>query len=211
MPAVRRRLDPARRRADILDAAGAAFAAAPFDRVAVTQVADDAGASEALVHRYFGSKAGLYLAVVRRAVDALVDRQLAADAALPPGTPAQTRLATSLEVYLDFVASAPQGWASPLRGVGGEPSAAAELRAELRQRYVDLLCRLLGLRRSRDVGLALHGYLGFVDAACLAWVEDGLDEGGRRTVVLTAVGALRGALDAAGVRPTLIPGADPGR
>lgn len=199
MPAVRRRLDPARRRADILDAASAAFAAAPFDRVAVTQVADDAGASEALVHRYFGSKAGLYLAVVQRAVDTLVDRQLAADGALPPGTPAETRLAASLDIYLDFVTAAPLGWASPLHGTGGEPSAAAALRARTRQRYVDLLCRLLDVDRTPGTEIALRGYLGFVDAACLAWLDGGLGEAERRAVVRTAVGALRGGLAAAGV------------
>ncbi|ONI86608.1 hypothetical protein ALI22I_23480 [Saccharothrix sp. ALI-22-I] len=41
------------------------------DRVSLAAVAEAAGASEALVHRYFATKSGLHAEVVRSAVDAL--------------------------------------------------------------------------------------------------------------------------------------------
>jgi hypothetical protein len=46
----------------------------------------------------------------------------------------------------------------------------------------------------RGSELAFHGYLGFLDAACLAWVDAGCPVTEREPLVATAVGALRGAL-----------------
>ena len=41
---------------------------------------------------------------------------------------------------------------------------------------------------------AFRGYLGFLDAACLTWVEADCPDGEREPLVAAAVGALRGAL-----------------
>jgi AcrR family transcriptional regulator len=187
----RRRLDADTRRADILRAAAAAFAVEPYDRVSVARVAEAADASEALVHRYFGSKSGLYGEVVRAAIDELLRRQRAADA---PGTPYE-RLATSVRVYLDFVDEAPVGWAAPLRSPAGDLSEAAELRRRNRTTYLRLLRELFALPADPVLDHALHGYLGFLDAACLSWVERGRPAADRETLVAQAVGALRGALE----------------
>src|SRR3954463_505891 len=100
----RRRLGAEQRRAAILDAARDLFARAPYDRVSMAAVAEAAGASEALVHRYFATKSGLHLEVVRTAVESLLARQRDADAALGPHVTPHERLALSIEVYLDFVA-----------------------------------------------------------------------------------------------------------
>jgi AcrR family transcriptional regulator len=190
----RRRLAPQARRADILGAAQRAFAEAPYDRVAVTRIAQDAGVSEALVHRYFRTKTDLYLAVVTHATDALIDAQIAADAELSEGTAWQARIATSINIYLDFVAAAPRGWEAPMHVGGGEPSEAAAVRSAVRGRYVELLRDVLG-----DVvptsDYALVGYLGFVDAACLAWVERGLAHADRNAIAAAAIGALQGAIE----------------
>jgi len=204
----RRRLDPAQRRDAILDAARAAFATAPYSAVGVAGIAATAGASEALVHRYFTSKAGLYLAVVAESIDELLTRQVAADTALGSRAAVRLRLATSIEVYLEVIGSSPVGWAAPLRDARHEVPGAAELRARARDRYVELLRGILGLgtdqpRGSSPSGLALHGYLGFLDAACLAWVADGCPPEQRGALVAMAVAALAGALDAVGTAHAL--------
>jgi AcrR family transcriptional regulator len=67
------------------------------------------------VLRYFTSKAGLYVEVVREAIALLLERQRLADEALPATTDPLERIATSARVYLDFVAAVPHGWAGPLR------------------------------------------------------------------------------------------------
>jgi len=186
----RRRLDAETRRGDILRAAAGAFAVEPYDRVSVARVAAGAGASEALVHRYFGSMCGLYREVVRAAADELLRRQRAADAPAPP----YERLAVSVGVYLDFVSEAPVGWAAPLRSPAGDVPEAAELRRRTRETYLTLLRELFDLPAEPALDHALHGYLGFLDAACLSWVERGCPPADREALVAQVVGALRGAL-----------------
>jgi AcrR family transcriptional regulator len=190
----RQRLDPGQRRAAILDAARGAFACAPYDQVSLAAVASAAGASEALVHKYFATKASLYAEIVRDAIEFLLDCQRKADAALGPGATARQRLATSIEVYLDFVASAPQGWASPLRSPHDGAPEAASLRAQARERYVTLLRDVLALPPGQPRDHALYGYLGFLDAACLSWVTAGCPPEQRPALAATALGALNGAL-----------------
>jgi AcrR family transcriptional regulator len=194
----RRRLDPAQRRAAILDAAREAFATAPYAAVGVAGIATAAGASEALVHRYFTSKTGLYVAVVTEGIDELLTRQVAADTALGPRAAPRLRLATSIEVYLEVISNSPVGWAAPLRDAHSDVPAAAELRARARDRYVELLRGILGLAADPVADHALHGYLGFLDAACLSWVGAGCPPAQRAPLVAMAVAALAGALDAAG-------------
>ena len=200
----RQRLGEAARREAILAAAGTAFAASPYDEVAVARVAEAAGASEALVHRYFGSKSGLYLATVREAIRVLLDRQRHADAELPADATARDRLAESIRVYLDTVTTWAVGWLAPLQSPGGEPPVATRLRAESRAYYVRLMRAMLdgGTEpgHPEQLGYALHGYLGFLDAACLAWAAGGYPEADRPMITTQALGALDGALRAAGHR-----------
>ena len=60
-------MDPAERRELILSAARRAFASRPYEEVSLADVAQEAQASEALVHKYFAGKAGLYAQVLRPA------------------------------------------------------------------------------------------------------------------------------------------------
>jgi AcrR family transcriptional regulator len=199
----RQRLDVRERRSAILDAAKAAFAGGSYEEVSVAAVAEAAGASEALVLRYFGSKAALYVEVVEAAIALLLERQLAADAALGPHVPPVERVAESVRVYLDFVAAFRRGWAGPLRAPYGEPAQAEALRTDLRRHYVHQLRALLGPAPARPRDLALHGYLGFVDAACLAWVDAGCPDGERVAIVEMAVAALRAAVGSGRAAATL--------
>jgi AcrR family transcriptional regulator len=202
----RQRLDATQRRAAILDAARGAFARAPYGQVSLASVASAAGASEALVHKYFATKGALYAEIVREAIESLLQRQLEADAALGPGATARQRLTASVEAYLDFVASAPEGWAAPLRDPCDGAAEAASLRAAARERYVTLLQAVLGLPPGQPRDHALHGYLGFLDAACLSWVTAGCPPGQRPALTAAALGALDGALAAF---PAARPGASP--
>jgi AcrR family transcriptional regulator len=199
----RQRLDPEQRRGAILDAARAAFAHAPYAAVSVAGIAAAASSSEALVHRYFASKSGLYTAVVAEGIDELLTRQVAADTALGSRAAVRLRLATSIEVYLEVISNSPVGWAAPLRDAQHDVPAAAELRARARDRYVELLRGILGLDPGQPRDHALHGYLGFLDAACLSWVAAGCPPAQRSALVAMAVAALGGALDAVGTAHAL--------
>jgi AcrR family transcriptional regulator len=190
----RQRLSEQTRRAAILHAAGEAFSRSPYEQVSVDAIAAAAGASQALVHRYFRGKSGLYVAVVESAVAELLQRQHAADAALGPESAPRERVTASLWVYLDVVKEWAVGWRGPFLAPGGEPDEAGGVRRRSRLAYVALLREVLELDPRPDLDYALHGYLGFVDRACLAWAEAGYPDDHRPFIVDQALGALYGAV-----------------
>lgn len=189
-----RRLDPATRRAAILASARVAFATRSYAQVSLAAVGRDAGVSEALVHKYFDGKAGLFAELTQEAVDGLLDAQAAAQAALPPNSSRRDRVRTSLLVHLDHVASHPVGWSAPLMGSADDPEAARAIRQAANQRHVTLLQELLGGRDDLRSRYAIHGYLGHVQASCLAWSQRGCPDEERWPLVEAALGALEGAL-----------------
>ena len=192
-PQPRRRLSVDERRAEILRAAAREFATASYEEVSAARLAAASGSSQALVFHYFGTKAGLYAAVVRDWIELLRRRQAEADAALPPGTPVRDRVRVRLEVYLDHVAGHSGSWASPLHG-GAEPAEGGALRREARREEVAALGELLAVGDWPRHRYALWGYFGFLDQACLHWVESGCPAQDRPALIDAALGALEGAL-----------------
>lgn len=189
----RRRLDVDERRAVILEAASALFAANGYAEVSIAEVAKAADASPALVFHYFGSKAGLYQQIVTEALELLAARIRDADLALPPDTGARDRVRTSLLVYLDHIQNHPRAWASPLVD-GEEPREAVALRRAAQRGYVAELREILQPSYQARHEFALRGYFGFLEFACLAWVEAGCPADQRPSLVDAALGALEGAL-----------------
>lgn len=192
-PATRRRLDVAARRAAILDAARDCYATGTYAEVSVAQIAAAAHASPALVFHYFNTKAELYAAVVADAVARLAAAQRSAVDALPPGTSRRDRVAVSIAIYLDHIAGHPQTWAAPLIG-GEEPAEAITVRRQARADYVEALRTLLQPADWARHDYALWGYFGFLDDACLRWVQRGCLTDERDAVRESALGALEGAL-----------------
>lgn len=190
----RTRLDPDSRRTAILGAATAAFAAHPYAEVTISSIAGRAGASDALLYRYFSSKEELYAEIVQLAIDGLLNRQAAALEALPPGVPVRDRVREATRVYLDHIATHPAAWAMPLRNPGTEPSATAVIRLNARRDYVQRLRSMLAPSSQARHEYALWGYFGFVDAACLHWVERSCPDDDRQPLIDAALGALEGAL-----------------
>ncbi|SDY84296.1 TetR/AcrR family transcriptional regulator [Tessaracoccus flavus] len=183
------------RRDDILAGAAAAFRARPYADVRVADVAEGVGASPALVYRYFTSKAGLYAAVVQAADDALASQQRSAVASLPTGSPPRDKVRALLEAYLDHVAADPTSWTNPFLA-GDEPPEALAVREEGRLRHVADLRASLGLTPDAWARheMSLHGYLGFVDQACLRWANSECSPDLRWAVIEASLGALEGAL-----------------
>ena len=193
----RQRLPIAQRRSAILSAAEAAFASAPYDQVSLAGIAEVAGASEALVHRYFATKSELYVEILAQAVGDLEDRWAAADAAAG-GSAADgwTRIALAIDAYLDFTATSGRGWTAPLRAPDSGFGPAFALRMHARETFVDRVRDALGRTTAPAENQALHGYLGFLDGAALTWSADGCPEEQRSGLITMALGALSGALAA---------------
>lgn len=194
----RRRLTGAERRAEILDAAEAAFASAPYDQVSLISIARAAGASDALVVRYFTTKANLYLTVWERRLGELLSAQVAADEACSPEATAQDRLIAGLHSYLDFVAAHPRAWAQQFLAPDGEPAGAAQLRHEWRRRYAELIRERGRLPQHTLVETALAGFIGLNEALCFEWVLRGCPGDHREHIVSMSVAALRALLGETG-------------
>ncbi len=190
--APRRRLDAEERRRDILDAGHRLFAEAGFSEVSTQQLAAASGASQALVFHYFGSKAGLYTAVVEDALGVLRADQRAADGGLPACVAVRERVRASLLVYLDHVARRPWVWA-PHRG-GEDPPETTAVRVRARTEDVATVRDWLALGGWPRHEYALWGFFGFIDSACQAWVDAGCPDADRHPLAEAALGALEGAL-----------------
>lgn len=189
----RQRLDVAARREAILAAALRCYAEAPYAEVSVADVAREANSSTALVFHYFGSKAALYAEVVTAAVGELGRAQRVAIDAIADGAPKRDRVRASILVYLDHIAAHPRTWAAPLLG-GEEPPEAVEIRHQARSSYVEALRALLRPAEWTRHDYALWGYFGFLDQACLRWVDQGCPDDQRDALAEAALGALEGAL-----------------
>jgi hypothetical protein len=105
-------------------------------------------------------------------------------------------VAVSIDSYLDFVSASGEGWAAPLRTPDSGFTPALDLRAKARATFVDSLRDALRLTAGEPRDHALYGYLGFLDAAGLAWADAGCPEDDRPAILTMALGALSGALAA---------------
>ncbi|MCB0912640.1 MAG: TetR/AcrR family transcriptional regulator [Propionibacteriaceae bacterium] len=198
----RRRLGPEARTGAILAAATRAFTDSSYDRVSVSAVAGAADASEALVYRYFDSKAGLYTAVVRDRLERLAGRQAGAVAGLGPNSSARDLVRVSVEALLDHVQEHRAAWASPFFTGADEPAAVQELRQKYRQEFTAGLAERLDNPGHRRARLAITGFLGHLGATTQQWADDGCPASDRGPLVEAALGALQGGLgDWGSLRP----------
>src|SRR6478609_8664509 len=92
-----RRLSPAERRDQILDAANALFAERGYDEVSIEDIARSAGVARGLVHHYFGGRKEVYIALLER-VGAGREESLRP----PVGRSARARVADTVSRWLEW-------------------------------------------------------------------------------------------------------------
>ena len=130
-----KRLDPAQRREQMLDAANDLFAERGYEEVSVEDIARAAGVTRGLVHHYFGGRTEVYIALLER-LDALRE-----DGLRPPeGRSARARVADSVSRWLDWTEANRTIYLGTI--APGEDIADPEVRrvvADLRGRAVALL------------------------------------------------------------------------
>jgi AcrR family transcriptional regulator len=177
------------------------FSERPFDEVSIDDIAAAAGISKGLLYHYFPSKRDFYVAVIRSAADKM-QALTEPDPELAP----RERLAAALERYLEYVETHARGYATVLRaGIGSDP-AVAHIVEEVRGAMVERLLADLPVAAGGDgdappaLRVAVRGWVGFVEAASLDWLEH--RELARADLRDMLVAALGGAVSAAA-------GADP--
>src|SRR4051794_988993 len=137
-PPKRRRLDPAQRRDQILDAANTLFAERAYDQVSIEDIARAAGVTRGLVHHYFGGRNDVFIGLLER-LGAQREEQLPPSA----GRSARARVANTVARWLDWTEANRTIWLATI--VHGEHIADPDVGhvvADLVRRAVAILAAL---------------------------------------------------------------------
>ena len=180
------------RREELLAVGLRLFSDRPYDELLLDDIAAEAGVAKGLIHYYFGSKRGFYVAIVEAAAREMRGR-LDADTSRPPGE----RLRHSLDAYLLYAEEHSAGYRTLLGGgIGSDPEVLA-IRDAQREFVSALILEGLDVRGRPRPALraALEGWLSFVEGVSLEWlVHRDLERDQVRDLLVTA---LAGALTAA--------------
>jgi AcrR family transcriptional regulator len=163
-----RRLLVDERRQQLLQLGLEAFSERPYDQVSIDDVAHAAGISKGLLYHYFPTKKDFYVATVREGARRMLEIVVDPGPLMPPSE----RLARGLDAYLDYVDEHGTAYAALLRsGVGADPEAARVV-DDTREEFLRRLIAGVALAVPPPLLRAtLRGWIGFVEAASLDWVE----------------------------------------
>jgi AcrR family transcriptional regulator len=165
--APRARLDVDERRRQLVALGLDLFSSRSYDEVSIDELAAAAGISKGLLYHYFPTKRDFYIATVRAAAAQRVERT---------STPAQgdplERLRSGLDEYLDYVQEHEKPYSALLRSGVGADSEVARIVDETRDELCARLVEGVPLEAQGPlVRIALRGWLGFVEAATLDWLD----------------------------------------
>ncbi|OZC69831.1 TetR family transcriptional regulator [Rhodococcus sp. 06-462-5] len=168
MTTPRKRMTPTQRRAQLLEIGSALFAERPYEDVWIEEVADLAGVSRGLMYHYFPSKREFFVEVVRTESERNLDLT-APDTSLP----VLEQIAAGLDAYISYTDEHAHGVRAVNRGsLLGDRRIDDILSREFEIQQERILAALP--ERFRDdemVRTALRGWVAFVRAVCLDWVE----------------------------------------
>jgi AcrR family transcriptional regulator len=190
------RLQVEDRRRQLLELGADLFARHSYDELSMARIAREAGISKALLYHYFPSKQELFEATLQQAAAELAART-APDPALPP----VEALAGSLDAFLGWIEENELAYTKLMEsagGVGEVRSLIADVRDQTAQRILEGLFGV-SAETPPKARAAVRGWLWFMDGAILDWLEHrDIERSELRDFLL---GALLGALGAAGVEP----------
>jgi AcrR family transcriptional regulator len=194
-----RRMQNDERRALLLERATRLFGEHGYDGVSMSQLAREANISKALLYHYFPSKRRLFEAALAAGAAELRERTQP-----DPGRPPAEQLAVTLDAFLRWVQERPRAYAKMLESAG-----AREVRETMAQVRAETAARILsGLGPDGErpaTRAAVFGWLAFLDAAILDWIEHG--DMPREELHGMLLGTFAGALTASGAGGALAAGA----
>ena len=153
------------RRAQLIAMGLEAFGERSYDEVSIDDSARAAGVSKGLLYHYFKTKRAFYVAAVTEAARRLLE-ETETDATVPP----LERAVRGLSAYLSFVERHGTAYATLMRGGVGFD---AEVMHVVEGTRAKLIERILEARGAEDAAtrLAIRGWIGFVEATSLEWVD----------------------------------------
>jgi AcrR family transcriptional regulator len=187
-----RRLPPAQRREQLIDAALTVAAREGHERLAFEAVANQAGVTRNLVYHYFpGGRQELVEAAVHRAGEVL-----SSDWVTDPEIPLPERLASNLNRMMDHAAEPTDAWLLYRQSRGLVDPGLMEIASRYRDRVISniALNQLGNSRPPQIVRIALDGFLAYVETVIENALADRID---REEVVAMVAPALAATVDAA--------------
>lgn len=165
----RRRLSVEARRLELLEIGADLLGTRAYEELGIEQVAVAAQISNGLLYHYFGNKRDFFLAVVANEADKLLE------ATRPdPELPAEQRFLTSLDGYLEYVDTHRRGYRALYLGALGAEGAVRAIMTRNQTTQRDRILSALSPHRgaSAPVRLAVQGWIAFLIAVCLDWLDD---------------------------------------
>ncbi len=191
-PRVRYRFDERRQR--LLETGLEVFSSRPYDEISMDELAARAGVSKGLLYHYFPTKRDFYREALASAVEEM-RRLTEPDPELPPGE----QLRVGLTAFLDYVGAHAAGFQALVGGGIGSDPEIGRIVDGFRQTVMERVIRGLGVNRpGPELQLCLRAWLGFTEAAALAWIEEGVASD---LVVRMAMRALHAAVQEASLQP----------
>lgn len=169
MQAVRKRLEVDERREQLLELALEMFGSRTYDEISIDEIAKAAGISKGLLYHYFPSKRAFYVAALQTASQQLIDETDVGDE-LPMGP---ERMQRALRAFVHYVDNHRIPFSALLRGGVGSDPEVRRIVGDTRQRLVDRIRTRFPPPADDPKTLAvLNGWLGFIEAASLRWIEE---------------------------------------
>lgn len=164
-PRERARLSLDERRAQLLALGLRLFGERSYDELSIDEIARAAGVSKGLLYHYFPSKRDFYVEVVRSAAEQLLGRT-------DPQEDGPEALLLGLDAYLRFAEDHRAAYLALMHGGLGQDTEVAKVLEDTRGRFVARLTERLGVGDPAPLlRVALRGWIGLVEAACLDWLD----------------------------------------
>ena len=167
--APRTRLEPEARRAQLVGLGLHMLSTRPLDKVAIDDIATEAGISRGLLFHYFPTKRDFHLAVARAAAQELLDRTRT-----DPGLPPLDQLRAGVEAFVDHLTGNRDAYVAFIRGSSGGDPELLQVYESTRTAFTDRVLAGLGIdpvtTRLRAV---VRGWVAFTEEVTVDWLSSG--------------------------------------
>ncbi|MFT3714728.1 MAG: TetR/AcrR family transcriptional regulator [Gordonia sp. (in: high G+C Gram-positive bacteria)] len=167
----RRRMSPAERRQQLLDAGVRMARELPPEDVTMEAVAENVGVSRGLVFHYFESTQDFQLAILREQAAEMLERTRPPEGIADPNEAALA----AIGAYVDYVEENPAAYSSVLRGGLSTDPALREVteatRGAVAQRVLSF-APTMGLEVTPVVRAATMGWIALTEDVMTRWIEE---------------------------------------
>jgi AcrR family transcriptional regulator len=168
--APRTRLDPEARRSQLVGLGLRMLSTRPLDKVAIDDIAAEAGISRGLLFHYFPTKRDFHVAVAQAAAQDLLDRTDP-----DPDLPLIGRLRAGVEAFVDHVTDNRDAYVAFIRGSSGGDPQLLQVYEATRTAFTDRVLDGLGVTSTVPPRLraAVRGWVALTEEVTVDWLSSG--------------------------------------